>query len=132
MTMAEVPETHAPKADVPKQEAAETVSHAGNLEEILAEYLRDIDAGKKPDPQSLIAANPEYREQLEAFFADERGVDAMMSALRGLGRTGAVSEPPDLPDFEILEKIVPSGGMGVVYKARQRSANRIVVVKIIR
>src|SRR5262245_36866538 len=113
-------------------ETSETLSCANNLEEILAEYLRAVDAGKSPDPQSLIDANPEYRQQLKEFFTDERRVDAMLTPLRGAGRRGAVSEPPALVDFEILEPITPAGGMGVVYKARQRSANRIVVIKIIR
>src|SRR5262249_38632142 len=131
MTMAELPETHAPRADVPKVEAAETVSHAGNLEEILAQYLRDVDAGKNPDPQSLIAANPDYRQELEAYFANERSLHAMLGPLRMAGRPSDAWEPPDLPDFEILETL-PAGGMGVVYKAKQRSANRTVVVKIIR
>src|SRR5262245_13314290 len=130
--MAELPETHAPKPDVPKQEAAETVSHTGNLGEILAQYHRDVDARKNPDPQSLIAANPEYRKELEEFFADERRVHEMLDPLRRAGRPGAAFAPPDLPDFQILETILPAGGMGMVYKARQRSANRTVVVKIIR
>src|SRR5262245_37012740 len=130
--MADLPETQAPKADVPKPEAAETVSHAGNLEEILAEYLRAVDAGKNPDPQSVIDANPEHRQELEAYFANERRVHAILDPLRSAGYPGAVLEPPDLPDFENLEAILPAGGMGMVYKAKQRSANRIVVVKIIR
>src|SRR5262249_329200 len=92
----------------------------------------DVDAGNNPDPQSLIAANPEYRKELEEIFADERGVHAMLDPLRSAGRPGAALEPPDLPDFEILESILPAGGMGMVYKAKQRSANRNVVVKILR
>src|SRR5262245_55986796 len=130
--MAELPETRTPQADAAEAEAAETVSHAGNLEEILAAYLRDVDAGKNPDPQSLIAANPERRQELEQFFADECHMDGLRSWLHAAGLAGAVWEPPVLPDFEILETILPAGGMGVVYKARQQSANRIVVVKIIR
>ena len=80
-------------------------------------------------------------DQLHAFFADVDRMDRVASPLRhaaGLDATSDVdADGPGVPatvryfgDYELLEEIA-RGGMGVVYKARQASLNRIVALKMI-
>jgi WD40 repeat protein len=122
------------------------------LQEILHSYLQAVDAGEAPDREALVRAHPELAAELEAFFADQDRIEQAARAMRPaeattLGGAGPRADYPTLPpdgpatsapgtkvryfgDYELLEEIA-RGGMGVVYKARQVSLNRIVALKMI-
>ena len=102
------------------------------LDEILAGYLRAAEVGQAPDPKSLLAGNPDLAPELEAFFANEKRIDRLASPLRTIHR--AVAAPTRgqvIGNYEILAEIA-HGGMGVVYRARQRNLSRIVALKMLR
>ncbi len=116
------------------------------LNEIIAAYLEAIDAGREPDRQELLRQHPDLAAELAAFFADRDAFERLVPsgpcaqpAARNDTTPLAPSEQPALApgvkvhyfgDYELLEEIA-RGGMGIVYKARQVSLNRLVALKMI-
>jgi WD40 repeat protein len=115
------------------------------LQEVLHAYLQAVDAGQTPDRQELLRQHPELAADLAAFFADQDQLDRLVQAERpGRPPAGEAATQPareteadpglgtvrHFGDFELLEEIA-RGGMGVVFRARQVSLNRVVALKMI-
>ncbi len=125
---------------------SESAEREEQVNEIIAGYLRAVQAGQPPDRAELLARHPDLAPELGSFFADQDAVLPVAAPLRAV----AVSPPdPDatvgrdetaiapvlgtvryVGDYELLEEIA-RGGMGVVYRARQVSLNRMVALKMI-
>jgi serine/threonine-protein kinase len=112
------------------------------LDEVLAEYLKAVDAGQSPDRSDLATRYPE----LGAYLDEEDRLEQWMRPLRSVAASarldlsalddGASSqtEPEtavlSLDAYELLAPIA-RGGMGLVYKARDRQLNRLVALKVL-
>jgi serine/threonine-protein kinase len=109
------------------------------LERVIADYRAAADTGTPPDREALLAAQPDLAEDLRSFFREYDRVGRLTSPGTTTAMTNAPAEP-DLPpgtfiryfgDYGLLKEL-GRGGMGVVYKARQISLNRLVAVKMLK
>lgn len=98
------------------------------LNEAIAAFEEARDSGSTPNPLDWLTRFPDVADRLREYFVNAQN-------LRGLTRPPSDNSP--LPpngafaDYDILE-LISSGGMGVVYKARRKSTQQIVALKLIR
>jgi WD40 repeat protein/predicted Ser/Thr protein kinase len=111
-------------------------SRQARLRQALDEYFRAAIAGEALAAEQLIACYPDLQAELQAFFTAQ---ETLLQSESPTDERTAPSPPrvaacsvvqEDFGDYELLEEI-GRGGMGVVYKARQRSLDRIVALKMI-
>ena len=123
-----------------------TTDRDDRLAGLIDRLAADQRAGRVPDIDAAAASDPDLGPELRELWA--------VAQLAGLAREPGFVPPPtgrytpthsrpasppidppapprEFGDFDIMEE-VGHGGMGVVYKARQRSLDRAVALKMIR
>ncbi|HYT92139.1 MAG TPA: protein kinase, partial [Gemmataceae bacterium] len=114
------------------------------LDEAIAAYYEAIESGCPFDRAAFLARHPDLTEGLSVFLDDREAFERCAggdSAILPLDSAPTVIQRQTTPlsapvgigrigDYELLQE-VGRGGMGIVYKARQKSLNRIVALKMI-
>ncbi len=96
----------------------------------LEEYYRRLAKGPV-DWRTFAVEFPEVQTQLVSFFQEVAVVEGLAKTLPAqTAQPVALGTIRYFGDYELIEEIA-RGGMGIVFKARQVSLNRIVAVKMI-
>jgi serine/threonine-protein kinase len=127
--------------DAPVRDAS--ADHDQRLARLLGELTEQIQRGEQPDLERLARQHPELAPELRELWGTVLVAEGLAKPRAGSQIT--VDFPPAIPpeetdtvpnmprrfgDYELLEEL-GRGAMGVVFKARQRSLQRSVAIKML-
>src|SRR5262245_43290638 len=124
------------------EQPSDATASVQRFSDVLAAYLEALDAGWAPPREQLLARYPVLADELRTFFTNQDQVNGMAGPLGTPTAPLATAEETlngvtpwtggrIFGDYELLEEVA-RGGMGVVYRARQISLNRVVALKMVR
>lgn len=115
-----------PNAQEPSPPPSEVIAS------LINEYFDRRAAGEDITPEDFATEHPDCAQELQPYVDGLLLIDAARSTATPLATDDMSNEASELPaieGYEVLEKI-DHGGMGVVYRALQRSTKRVVALKV--
>ncbi|TWT38634.1 serine/threonine-protein kinase [Blastopirellula retiformator] len=115
------------------------------LAALIDQLTAEAKAGKLIDLDQVTASHPDLASDLRELWGAVMLADAVATKVRSdieltqsasgsagssSGNLSPLSLPADFGDYRLLEEI-GRGGMGIVYRAKQKSLDRIVAVKMV-
>src|SRR5262245_53473446 len=97
---------------------------ADQLDAILADYLQQLEEGRPPNRELLLARHPDLAEDLREFFANRDVMRAQANRLRFI-------VPKFLGDYQLLEEI-GTGTFGIVVKTQHVQTGHLAAIKLLR
>ncbi|MFO0908352.1 MAG: protein kinase [Isosphaeraceae bacterium] len=115
-----------------------------DLEQLLATYLDEVEAGRRPNRRSWLTRFPTHAAELADFFSNLDHVEKITASFdHCLGDPphhadllpfpncpGEVARVHYFGDYELIREL-GRGGMGIVYAARQVSLDRVLALKLL-
>ena len=122
----------------------EADSREQQLDALIAEYFLAVESGTPVDRAEFVNRHPEFAKDLQSFFGDLGQLEQIappmpmdetvtQDQLAPVASTtgNALPQVRYFGSYEILDEL-GAGGMGVVYKARQKALKKIVALKMIK
>jgi serine/threonine protein kinase len=101
---------------------------ASLIDDLLLQWQEARESGRPCPAEQLCAAHPEVLEEVRQRIT---ALEAMHALLLLDQSQNPVGDLPEIPGYEVLA-LIDEGGMGTVYRARQRRLQRQVAIKMIR